>query len=102
MSMDTSNIISVDQFCVYYKIETTFIHNLGKHGLLELKQYNAEYYIDYGDLATLEKYIHLHYELDINIEGLEAIAHLLDRVKDLQQEVRTLRHIQDPRITDDL
>ena len=32
--------------------------------------------IDFEQLADIEKYIHLYYDLDINMEGLEAIMHL--------------------------
>jgi hypothetical protein len=36
--------------------------------------------------------VHLHYDLDINIEGIEAISHLLDRVDNLQRELITLKN----------
>lgn len=47
-------------------------------------------YIDY--YKVLEKYIHLHYDLDINLEGLDAVAHLLNQIQVLQVEVRQLRN----------
>lgn len=89
--MDTSKNISVQQCCVYYEIETSFVHSLNDYGLITLTQTETEYFIDYDQLASLEKYMHLHYDMDINMEGLEAITHLLDRVHDLQHEVKKLR-----------
>ena len=90
--MDTSKNISVKQCCSYYEIETTFVHSLNDYGLIQLTQTETEYFIDYNQLADLEKYMHLHYDMDINMEGLEAISHLLHRVRNLQQEVNKLRH----------
>jgi hypothetical protein len=34
----------------------------------------------------------LHYDLDINLEGIEAITCLLDRVRSMQEEIRELRN----------
>ncbi|MEX1131718.1 MAG: chaperone modulator CbpM [Flavobacteriales bacterium] len=33
----------------------------------------------------------MHYDLEINLEGLEAISHLLDQMDAAQQEARELR-----------
>jgi chaperone modulatory protein CbpM len=41
--------------------------------------------------ARIEHLARLHYDLDINLEGLEAISHLLDRMDASQQEARVLR-----------
>jgi hypothetical protein len=34
----------------------------------------------------------MHYDLDINMAGMEAIKHLLQRMHTLQKEVKTLRN----------
>lgn len=89
--METVQHISVKQCCSYYKIETSFVETLNEFGLIHLTKSESEYFIDYDQLADLEKYMHLHYELDINFEGIEAISHLLQRVTKLQTELRQLR-----------
>ncbi len=90
--MNTSSNITVEQCCFYYKIETTFVQSLNEHGLIALTKSEKEYFINYEQLISLEKYIHLHYDLDINMEGLEAITHLLTRITDLQNEVKRLQN----------
>ncbi|MBZ4187772.1 chaperone modulator CbpM [Niabella beijingensis] len=87
-----TNSISVEQCCSYYRIETTFVQSLNDHGLIELVQQNESYFIAFEQLADLEKYMHMHYDLDINMEGLEAIAHLLNKVQRLQTEIRGLKN----------
>ena len=42
-------------------------------------------------LGDLERYCHLYYDLSINIEGIDAIRHMLARIEDLQREVHHLR-----------
>lgn len=89
--MGTTNRISIEECCVVYNIETTFIYQLDEYGLIELVRSEEAAYIAFEQLADLEKYMHLHYELEINLEGLETIKHLLNRVHDLQKEVSRLK-----------
>ena len=90
--MDVSNNISIEQCCIHYKIEATFVQSLSERGLIELTKSEQEYFISFEQLTGLHKYIHLHYDLNINMEGLEAITHLLTRVTNLQNEVKKLQN----------
>jgi chaperone modulatory protein CbpM len=36
--------------------------------------------------------IRLHHDLEINIAGIEAISHLLDRVESLNEDIRMMRN----------
>ena len=51
----------------------------------------GERYLFASQLRDVERYARLYYDLSINIEGIEAIHHLLDRMNGLREEVRTLR-----------
>ena len=42
--------------------------------------------------SNLEKFIRLYYELDINLEGIETITHLLQRINSLQDEIIILKN----------
>ncbi|AEA43679.1 chaperone modulator CbpM [Fluviicola taffensis] len=89
--MEKATSISIEQCCIYYNIETAFVQKLNEHGLIELSHVNETVFITFEQLSDLEKYMHLHYELEINLEGLETIKHLLDRVHHLQKEVNRLK-----------
>lgn len=89
--MEKVTSISIEQCSVYYNIEISFLHKLDEHGLIELNRSDEMVYIDFEQLSDLEKYMHLHYELEINLEGLETIKHLLDQVDQLQKEVNRLK-----------
>ncbi|ADY53141.1 hypothetical protein Pedsa_2599 [Pseudopedobacter saltans DSM 12145] len=84
--------ISVEQCCAYYSIEISFMQQLDEHGLINLSHSKEKTFIDYEQLADLERYIRLHYDLEINMEGLETIKHLLQRIQNLQNEVKRLHN----------
>lgn len=89
--MQDKTYISIEDCCSYYSIETSFIRSLGDYGLIELHQVNQSYNIHYEQLSLLEKFMHLHYDLDINMEGIEAINNLLEKINRMQEEIRTLK-----------
>ncbi|MHB8207238.1 chaperone modulator CbpM [Mucilaginibacter sp.] len=90
--MATGNLIATTDFCVYYNIEYTFINSLQEAGLVQIKTVNETTYIPETELQNLERIIHLHHDLEINVAGIEAITHLLDRVAHMQDNIRSLRN----------
>jgi chaperone modulatory protein CbpM len=89
--MENSNRISVEEYCTFYSIEASFVQQLNDYGLIEVGYTEKESFITYDQLPDLEKYTRMHYDLEINIPGIEAINHLLKRVQYLQREVKKLR-----------
>lgn len=89
--MTSENSILIEECCQHYRIETSFVRTLNEYGLLELTYTNESYFINNDQLSLLERYMHLHYDLDINMEGMEAISHLLEKVERLQAELRLLK-----------
>ena len=60
--------------------------------LLVLASVHKERCTDVYKRQELERYTHLYYDLSINIAGIDAIHHMLERIELLQQEVRSLRN----------
>jgi chaperone modulatory protein CbpM len=90
--MQTENLIAADIFCANHNIEISFITSLQQTGLIEITIINDTWFIDSTQLQQLEKIVHLYYELDINLEGIETITHLLQRIAYLQDEIISLRN----------
>ena len=86
------NLIAATDICMYHDVEYTFISSLQEAGLVELKIVNHTTFIPESELQKLEKMIRMHHELEINIAGIEAITHLLERVEQMQEEMRVLRN----------
>ena len=89
--MEDEHLIPADAVCTHHHIEHNFISNLQTAGLIEITTVEGRSYIHPSQLPDLEKFICFRYELDINVEGIEAIAYLLHRVRGLQKEVEDLR-----------
>lgn len=91
--METKSFITLDECCNYYSVEKSFVQSLNEHGLLEFQQVNESVNIDLSDLRALEKFRMLYYDLDINMEGLEVIHRLLQRIEHLQATLRSHRDL---------
>ena len=87
-----TNLIATTDICTYHEVEYTFISSLSEAGLVELKVVNHTTYIPENELQKLERMIRLHHELEINFAGIEAITHLLERIEQMQEEMRVLRN----------
>jgi hypothetical protein len=90
--MQTDYLISVDEFCASHNIKAAFITTLQKNGLIEITTIKEAVFVDSTQLKQLEKIIRLHYELDINLEGIETINYLLQRIISMQDEIVMLRN----------
>jgi hypothetical protein len=86
------HLISTNEFCNHYRVEYSFISSLQEHGLIEVTTIDEQSFIDHEHIKNVEKLVRLHYDLDINLEGIEAITYLLNRVKNMQQEIIELKN----------
>jgi chaperone modulatory protein CbpM len=85
------NHLSKTQCIEVYQIDTIFFDAIVDAGLIEIVQYSDDTYISYDNLQHFEQFINWHYDLEINIAGLEVIAHLLQKIRHLQQAQRSLK-----------
>lgn len=89
--METKDLIAIQEFCKHYKVEISFIDSLNEFGLIEIITVEQTQFIHQQQLKDVEKMIRLHYDLEINLEGIDAISHLLKRVNSLQEELNALK-----------
>ncbi|RSK40431.1 chaperone modulator CbpM [Mangrovimonas spongiae] len=90
--MDKANLISVKRFCTLHQVPVTFIHELHDYELIEVISTNNNTYLKTTQLYHVEKMIRLHYDLEINFQGIDAIHNLLKQIEVLQDEVQTLKN----------
>ena len=65
---------------------------LGEDGLIDVEVRDKVGYFPADQLAALERYAHLYYDLSINVAGIDAIRHLLERMEHMQNEIRRLEN----------
>lgn len=90
--MQIDKLIAINEFCVNHNIDVSFVSLLQQTGLIKITTIQESAFIDAEQLRQLEKFICLYYELDINIEGIETITHLLQRIIAMQDEIIALRN----------
>ena len=90
--METRDLIPIKLICKHYNIPASFLNTLQEFELIELTVESEEFYIHKTQLTEVEKMARLHYDLDINLEGIDAIYNLLGQVEELKQEIRNLHN----------
>jgi chaperone modulatory protein CbpM len=90
--MQKENLIAIDLFCAKHEIEISFISSLQQNGLIEITTIKETNFINTEQLQLLEKLIRFHYEMNINLEGIETISYMLQRYIVMQDEIISLRN----------
>ena len=90
--MQKGDMITAKEFCTSHNLEVSFIYTLQQYGLLEVTTIEETVYLPASELPQAERIARLHSDLGINLEGIDAIKHLLQRISEMQDEIMTLRN----------
>ena len=90
--MTNEELITAEDLCVHHRIDVSFLQSLQDYGLVELTTVQETVYLHPDQLNAVEKFIRLHYDLDLNFEGLDVIHHIVQLMEDAQAEVSALRN----------
>lgn len=83
--------IPLELYCQHEELDITFVQALSERGLIHVVVEQERACIAPEQLPRLEQLARMHFDLDINLEGLEAISHLLERMEHMQREMRALQ-----------
>jgi len=89
--MAAEETIILSEFCASHQLDISFIHLLKDHGMIETIIINQSLCIFSEELPRLEQIVRLHRDLDINLEGIEVINDLLQRIENMQNEITSLK-----------
>ena len=87
-----THYIALDDFCALHDIEASFMSSLQQTGLIEITTIEKAGFLEESQLKEAEKYIRFHNDLDINLEGIETITHMLQRINLMHDEIVSLRN----------
>ena len=90
--METEQMIPASEFCIYHNIELSFIYSLKESGLIDITSIEEKIFVPVSQLKHVEKLMRLKEEMDINIEGIETITYLLQRINDMQRHILVLKN----------
>ena len=86
------NLIAITTLCSNYEIEISFIDALYKTGLIQIVIIERDQFIHRDQINDLEKMIRLYHELNLNIEGIDVVFNLLEKEKELREELNVLKN----------
>lgn len=89
--MSTKEFIPLEQLCVHYEIEMSFFQGLMEHDLLQITTIEQTHYLHVDCLHELERILRLHQDLYINLEGIDSVLHLLNKIDVLQRELGEIK-----------
>lgn len=90
--MEGQDFISIMQLCDHYKLEVSFFKQLEEEGLVEITTVKQTQCLHQNSIDDVEKMIRIHQELKINIEGIDVVFNLLQKMKGLQNEMNSLQN----------
>ena len=64
---------------------------LEEGGLINVRTEAGKHYLLVSELPNVERYSRMYYDLSINMEGIDAIHHMLERMDDMRREITSLR-----------
>lgn len=82
--------ITIREYCVYHHTDESFIKALEQSGLIAIESAEPEPMISYDQLETLERFTRWYNELDLNVEGIEVVGNLLQKIDAMQQHIHQL------------
>ncbi|MCD7898481.1 MAG: chaperone modulator CbpM [Bacteroides sp.] len=85
------DLILIKEYCQKTNLEPSFFIMLEESGLIDIYIVEGEKQFPTSQLADLERFARMYYDLHINMEGIDAIHHILNRMKRLQDELNHLR-----------
>uniref|UniRef100_UPI003593F16F chaperone modulator CbpM n=1 Tax=Pricia sp. TaxID=2268138 RepID=UPI003593F16F len=78
--MEKENYILVTQYCETTHIPNAFIDALSEFGLIKCRQIETEVYILDEEIPVIERFDRLYNDLGINLEGIDALNHMMQRL----------------------
>lgn len=90
--MNIENFIPLHTLVSHYKVELSFFSHLSELGLVDVKTVDQIEYIHQDSIYEIEKMIRMHQELDVNIEGIDVVFNLLQKIDTLQKELVAARN----------
>jgi hypothetical protein len=90
--MNTENLILLKTVSTLYQVEPAFFSHLNELGLIEIHIIEQTQYIREDKMNDIEKMIRMYHELEVNVEGIDVVFNLLQRIERLQKDLITTQN----------
>lgn len=90
--MVETHLIAIKTICLNYGIDNSFVEELNEFGLIHIEFIQNDKFIHLDQISDLEKMIRLRNELNLNLEGIDVVFNLLQKEKELKEELTILKN----------
>lgn len=90
--MSDKELISVQKVIVHHNLDEQFIESIESFQLIEFIVKDSNKYLYTEQLPILEKIIRLHYDLEVNMQGIDVINNMLDRMDSMHKTIQQLEN----------
>jgi hypothetical protein len=90
--MNTKNMILLKTVCSHYQVDLSFFTHLGEVGLIEIQIIEESLYIREDQINDIDRIIRIHQELDVNLEGIDVVFNLLQKIDRLEKDLITMKN----------
>ncbi|MEQ9221330.1 MAG: chaperone modulator CbpM [Cyclobacteriaceae bacterium] len=85
--MNEEKYVTISKLSQYYRVDVSLFSRLDELGLIKIHTVNENQCIHHDMINNLERMLRLHEELGINLEGIDTIFNLLEKIEDLQNKL---------------
>ncbi|MDE0535237.1 chaperone modulator CbpM [Tenacibaculum sp. L6] len=90
--MGNKELISIQKVIVHHNLDEQFIESIESFQLIEFVVKDTDKYVYVEQLPTLEKIIRLYYDLEVNMQGIDVINNMLDRMDMMRKTIQQLEN----------
>ena len=90
--MDSENFILVAHYCEQTKTPIDFIDDLLEYGMIEVQKIENKIYVQSQYIIEIERIYRLRQDLGINMEGIDSLNHMIEKINRLEREFKLLRN----------
>lgn len=87
--MEIKEFIPVSNLCTHYEVTISFFDELHDIGLIKIVAVEQKPCLHCDHLNRVERIMRIYKELNVNIEGIDVIFNLLDRIKVLETKLQS-------------
>lgn len=90
--MNKEKLIPIEQLCLHYEIEISLFYELHSFNIVEIISIEDSNFIHEDKINVVEKVIRMQKDLNINLEGVDTVLNLLDKINNLQTELNAVKN----------
>lgn len=90
--MSKEKLILINQLCTHYQVEMSLFSELHEFGIIEILTIENSCFIHEDKINVVEKVVRMQKDLNINLEGIDTVLNLLDKINDLQTQLNTVQN----------